>query len=354
VSARPVASLPPGPPTARRSPAAAAWGGSLWIIAGVGAHTLGESILDVTDELWRLDLESGAWQAVPRREPWPEARRCCGWLPVDGELLLWGGSGVSGTGAGCRHTFLNDEWLFDPAGETWSRLRESEDHRDTPAATDRPFPRYTPNMALAGGDLFLFGGYTEDRLGKRKLDDLWRRREGHWAPVAAGEPAGHGPGAARPGLRYGAMISAGEGGFWLYGGFRDAGDCDDLWWFDTGRESWSLVTPEGPRPGARYCGALAADGDRLLLFGGRTRTPPVRNYADLWLFEPRERRWICVAEAAAPGFHAKSAHAIAGRHLYLWAGEGLHGHVSDLWRLDLDTLDWERLAAGRADDPVLW
>jgi N-acetylneuraminic acid mutarotase len=344
-------------PAARRSPAAAVWGESLWIFAGVGAGTMTESILDVTDQLWRYDFGSGEWHEILSRDkPWPEARRCCGWLATPRGLLLWGGSGISGSGSCVHHTFLNDEWLFDPSTESWSVERESEDHTRTPADLQRPFPRYTPNMAAIGEDVYLFGGYTEDREGKRKLNDLWCRSTNGWRRVVQHGADGYGPGAARPGVRYGAMsCTGGDDGFWLFGGFRDEGDCGDLWWFDAHLGRWELVEPEGDeRPAARYCGFLVADGSRLVLFGGRTRVPPVRHHSDVWVFDMRLRRWECIDFEAPPGFHAKSAHAVDGRNLYLWAGEGPRGHVSDLWSLDLDRLLWRQLASPRTDDPVFW
>jgi hypothetical protein len=54
------------------------------------------------------------------------------------------------------------------------------------------------------------------------------------------------------------------------------------------------------------------------------------------------------------GITPKSATAVIDGALYIWGGEGRSGHVSDLWRLDFGSLEWELLQAARDDDPALW
>jgi N-acetylneuraminic acid mutarotase len=296
------------PPRARRSAVGAAIGSTLYAFGGVGAATGGESFLDVSDDLWAL--------------------------------VLWGGSGVA-EGA---HTFLADLWRFAPATETWEQL-------DAGAG---PEARYVPVFTTLGDGIVLFGGYTEDARGGRKLADTWLLD-----PSDGWTALDDGPG---PPARYGAMAAATERGVTLFGGFSDR-DLDDAWLLDEeGR--WHELTAGAPRPAARYYGAVAARGDELLVFGGRSRAHPKENHNDLWTLDIVTQSWRMRtpdrephrydAGARYPGYHAKSATAVIDGSLYLWAGEGLVGHVSDLWRLELSTLEWELLQSARDDDPRLW
>lgn len=349
-------------PFARRSMAACAFGGRMLCFGGVGVRGT-ESILDVSDELWLFDPAAG-WSRIPRTEPWPSARRCIGWTVHACRILMWGGSGVDVRADGAsRHTFLNDEWLLDPVGLTWTCDFVGQDHRRSPSGDSRPAPRYTPVVHSVGGSLVLFGGYTEDRLGKRKLSDLWIDDGMEWREVDCRDAAAAGN---WPGERYGCMSAADGEGVIIVGGFCDLGDHIDVWRLDVPSRRWERLSGDGGpgMPAPRYCAAMTVHDGRLVMFGGRSRRHPKLNFNDLWVFDLGERRWHEVlpcraphqygADAPFPGYHAKASTAAIGSHWYVWGGEGLHGHVSDMWRLDLGALRWELVHGSRDDDPRFW
>ena len=365
---------------ARRSMAAAAVGDSLYFFAGVGANTLSESILDVSNDLWSWSTIDERWTAIEIQESWPEARRCCGWLQHQGALRLWGGSGITQDSEGkTRYTFLNDDWSFDVEHSAWVCNRASDDHRQTPfdGGSDSPFPRYTPVLQSAQERLFLFGGYTEDPLGKRKLNDAWLQVDGRWQPVIQQGRAGYDLDATWPGVRYGSMSTSDGKSIYVCGGFSDDGDHIDLWRFDVRSARWEPIcgdatsedatssnhaTPNRPQP--RYCAAFAWHGNRLFLFGGRSRKQSKLNFNDLWCFDLTSRTWHEIypqsdehrydESAVMPGYHAKAAHVALGDHWYLWGGEGRTGHVSDFWSLNFTDLRWRMIQPARADDPSFW
>jgi hypothetical protein len=149
----------------RRSMAATAGDQKNYFFGGVGGND-SESIFDISNELWCFDTIALTWQQIPYREPWP--RRCVGWTVHDEDIVLWGGSGSHNTPEnGMRYTFLNDFWCFVSSGNRWRLLRHTDDHLQTPFADFRqqhmPSPRYTPVFESVRQELFLFGGYTEDR-----------------------------------------------------------------------------------------------------------------------------------------------------------------------------------------------
>lgn len=357
------------PMFSRRSMALCATGGKLVFFGGVGAAGT-ESILDVANDCWLFDPRTLAWQPVPQCGEWPSRRRCVGVAPTSSGMFLWGGSGLSDTATGPRHTFLNDWWHFDLARGRWSMIRGSDDHLRSPEpgmAPDYPIPRYTPVFHAAAGRVVLFGGYTEDRLGKRKLNDAWIAEGQTWRQVPEQGAPGYDAKATWPGPRYGCMSAASDQDVFVCGGFSDAGDHNDLWRFDARRASWDLLAPAsaGPEtPAPRYCAAFAYHHHRLFLFGGRSRSNAKRNFNDLWVFDLATGTWQMVhpsrmpheygAAAPFPAYHAKASSAVEGDHWYLWGGEGLSGHVSDFWRFSFEDGTWTLLQAARQDDPHFW
>jgi N-acetylneuraminic acid mutarotase len=351
--------------------AAAAVRECIYFFGGVGAGGT-ESILDVSDELWKFDTHYLRWIKLDRRVPWPAPRRCAGWTAHGGEILLWGGSGIAIKPDGSpQYNFLNDFWKFDTHLEEWEMLRDSDDFRETPFVTDStvfPFPRYTPVFQSIGSDQFLFGGYTEDRLGKRKLNDAWIRHEKRWTQVPFKGRQGYTAETEWPGLRYGSMSTADLSSVYVCGGFSDDGDHIDLWRFDSASKEWLQLAPDATAsldyPHPRYCAAFSIYRDGLFLFGGRSRKDAKLNFNDLWRFDLKQREWSRIhdnrplhrydAGANYPGYHAKSSVAVVGSGWYIWGGEGIQGHVSDFWRFDFESLEWQFIQAAREDDPVFW
>jgi N-acetylneuraminic acid mutarotase len=354
----------------RRSMSMTSCRGRLICFGGVGAGGT-ESILDVTDECWLFDTRTMQWRPIARSAPWPSARRCPGFTAAPAGALLWGGSGVATHDGQLRYTFLNDCWRFDLESESWVELHRSDDHRESPIAESQqlyPSPRYTPVFQPAGDSgYFLYSGYTEDRLGKRNLDDAWMWDGARWSQVECDGPGGYDGRATWPGVRYGAVSAAADAVVYVFGGYSASGDHNDLWQFDASSLRWSLLSKhdeQSDRPEPRYCGAMAAHNGALIVFGGRSRRYPKKNFNDVWIFDVHARTWLRLtdnhgphiydASATSPGYHAKAAHAVDGDFWYLWGGEGRSGHVSDFWRFSLVERRWQMLQAARPDDPAFW
>lgn len=269
----------PVPFRARRSMAGAACVGRLYLLGGVGAKSGTESILDVTDELWRFDPRTLEWREILHAEPWPSARRCVEWTAAGARLWLWAGSGVNGR----TYTFLDDLWAFDPVRETWAR-------HDLPLG---PPARYTPVFEAVADLTFLCAGYTEDAYGKRMLNDAWLLGGGSRDAVK-------GPSAKRRVARYRAVSARQEDAVIVCGGCSRKGDLMDVWRFDLRGDAWECICPDDRRrnnPWPRYCAAAAIRDDMLFLFGGRSRRQPTRNYNDLWRLDLETARWECLQPA---------------------------------------------------------
>jgi N-acetylneuraminic acid mutarotase len=332
--------------------------GEIFFFGGVGAG-LTESILDVSNDMWSYSTRDFRWTQISEIGPWPAPRRCAGFLADGDSLALWGGSGIEVTREGrLSHNFLNDLWIFDLSARRWSCVEE-----ENPDMSLRPGKRYTPVMHQTSGGLFLFGGYTEDAIGKRKLNDAWIRRGSTWQEITVTDPAGYRDGAVWPGVRYGSQSATDGENVYIFGGFSDEGDHNDLWVYRDG--DFDLVRGDSTSttvPLPRYCAAFDFHDGGLYLFGGRSRRDPKANYSDLWRFDLADRTWTELhghgttdsLGRVTPGYHAKSSVAVVDNTWYLWGGEGPRGHVSDFWSYSFGDCRWSLISPSRDDDPVFW
>ena len=355
--------LKPAPFFSRRSMVPDAISEKIYFFGGVGGVHGTDSILDVSDDLWIFDPSCLSWSKVEKTKLWPEPRRCPGWLALEDRLLLWGGSGIRQISEKVTtYNFLNDFWSFLPKEGRWEVLSQQS------VLSSYPSARYASVFQVVQKHFVLFGGYTEDNsLGKRKLNDTWIFYNGNWEKLPFQKGTGYTIEAKYPGPRYGCM-SASDGRYvYVCGGNSDLGDHLDLWRFDIETKKWELLFPdrhsmEAPQP--RYCAAFTVHGNKILLFGGRSRHNPKLNFNDFWLFDLDSDKWHKIHDNSSshqygrgtiyPAYHAKSATAVCGKHWYLFGGEGYYGHVSDFWRLDLDRFVWQLIQPAREDDPILW
>jgi hypothetical protein len=189
--------------------------------------------------------------------------------------------------------------------------------------------------------MIIFGG----QRGTGFFDELWafdpdKRR---WRELPA---KGQGPRE-----RYGSCMVVGQDGRLLIShGFTDAGRFDDTRAYDLASGRWIDLTPDGRKPGERClhdCFTSAAG--ELVLYGGQD--DGAFALGDLWLLDgartwdrlddprPKPRRLYAVTEA--------------GAHAYVFGGAGEdNGRFDDLWRIDRETLEFERVRVdGAAPGP---
>lgn len=314
----------PAGPSPRRAVGAAALDGAFYAFGGFGVRGTVE-IDDVSADLWRWD---GQWRRLTVGGP--PAARYSSLVEHDGMLYLFGGCGTEPGGL-----YFHDEiWRFDGG---WDRVEAS--------GGSAPLGRYTAALACRDGALTIFGGHAQDRDGgKVFFDDLWRFEfaESRWHKL---DTEGRGPG-----RRYGFGWVGCDNVLYVFGGFDGDRDRADLWALDLDTLRWDLRAPENDAvgPSARYCPALGMVDGRLVLFGGRSKTHPKVNFEDCWVFDGH---WSLM-QAPGPGYHAKPGYASNGSVLWLFGGEGPHGHVGDLWKFD--HAGWTLLHKSPLEAPVLW
>lgn len=266
-------------PSPRSNAAAVVADGEL-IVFGGNTSSSGLTFLPQND-LFALDLESGAWRQIEAQSPPPP--RLFHAMAYDPEhrrvYLVSGGDENAFLGP-----FLPDVWALDLATETWHEI---------PTTGLAPLDQGRIKAGVAfrrategeGAALFAFAGHDAGQIGARNdvarldLDDLTLPPAGPvgWTVLRPGDTYNHkpDPGACdfppdfthvdfeSPERRQ--TFASGQlddgGAFVVFGGDSDCGRLSDAWWFHTGTGVWTPVRESLPgltclRTGNPSCSSL--------------------------------------------------------------------------------------------------
>jgi hypothetical protein len=224
----------------------------------------------------------------------------------------------TGDGQGSAAFLFGGRSNGEPLGDLWAFAEGGWRQ----ISADGPAPRFGHNAAFVGDRLLLFGGQGGQGL---FFNDLWsfETAKESWTRLADGQAA--------PSPRYGAGGAAVDSDLAITHGFTDAGRFDDTWSFS---QRWVEVSPgSGPRPVKRCLHRLTylEEADRLVLFGGQTNG--VAFLGDTWTFDPGSRKWTEMRGKAPP---PRNLYAAAARRdaVYVFGGSGANGELGDLWSFD--------------------
>ena len=264
-----------------------------------------------------MTFEEPRWKKItPSRGP--AAREDHTWT-VDGEgryaYLFGGRDGGKDFG---------DLWRFDLETDTWKKL--------TPRGKS-PAARFGHSAVWVDGfGVILFAG----QRGADFFGDLWvyDPAENKWTELPARGGA--------PKARYGSCMVVGpDGRPWISHGFTFAGRFDDTRAYNLKTKRWACIAPDGRRPDERclHDCFTSATGE-LVLYGGQDNA----NIAlgDLWVTRP-DRAW---RKEPDPKPKARRLYAVteAGDHAWVFGGaDSDNNPLDDLWRVDRETLEFERV-----------
>ena len=313
-------------PSARRSSGACVTEDGFYVYGGFGIDGTVKPD-SVGNDLW---LYKRDWELI-YSAPGPYAARLPSLCQSDSGFLMFGGCGVNGASL----KFYNEIWQYDG---TWNNIR--------PVNEIAPVGRYSSASVYRHDQLLVFGGnYITKNWHQVFLGDLWIFDMGNrsWRQY-------HGK-VREPGRRYGFGWASDRDCLYIFGGFDGRNDLGDLWSFSLETHTWRLLAKDGPDP--RYCPALGiVDGD-IILFGGRSKRRPKENYSDTWKFDGTWQRLDFPLHSASPSYHAKTGYGSDGKGLFLFGGEGSHGHLNDLWKFTQGS--WQELVKSDTDAPsILW
>ena len=278
------------------------------------------------NDLWMFSPASGQWtwadgaklrfqngvystEDVPAANNVPGARYSpASWVDASGNLWLFGGAGLDGTG---NSGSLNDLWMFNPTSGQWTWMDGSttinqpgvygaEDistANNVPGARDR-----SVSWMDANGSLWLFGGEGLDSAGNiADLNDLWMfsPASGQWTWVdgsttvnqtgvygTEGVPAANNV----PGARYDAVSwMDANGSLWLFGGdgvdgAGNQGRLDDLWMFNPISGQWTWADGSWTRNQIGIYGTEDVPGPDNVPGGRQGAISWIDANGSLWLF----------------------------------------------------------------------
>ncbi|KAF9624547.1 hypothetical protein IFM89_011721 [Coptis chinensis] len=150
-----------------------------------------------------------------------------------------------------------------------------------------------------------------------------------------------------PGKRWGHTCNSVKGGKFLYvfGGYgKDNCQTNDVYVFDTSRQTWSKPMVKGNPPSPRDSHTCTTVGNNLFVFGGTDGIEPLK---DLHIFDTSSNTWISPS-LGGEGPDAREGHsaALIGKHLFIFGGCGKSPdnsnevYYNDLYILDTETVVW--------------
>ncbi|QQR88348.1 MAG: hypothetical protein IPJ76_09095 [Flavobacteriales bacterium] len=301
--------------------------------------------------LWKYDPVGNTWtwikgpntysfegnfgtMGVPAPSNLPPAKSYCmmSWTDLDGNFWMYGGRNGSQFGNGVEN---NDLWRYEVATNNWTWMKGSQvDNpsavwgvKGVPNSTNQP-PALTLALTWTDdvGDLWMFGGYSTQFLGR--YNAVWRYQisTNTWTWMAGEDtinpPANYGsmgvpaPTNAPSGRYAQSLGKSSDGKLWFYGGTTSGNfQYRDLWSFNTmtalftwegGAQGFPNSLQNGPDYGV-LCTYSPLDSiggrrgttwrdshDRLWLFGEATdgSNPYSRN--DLWSYCTTSDQWTWV------------------------------------------------------------
>jgi hypothetical protein len=129
----------------------------------------------------------------------------------------------------------------------------------------------------------------------------------------------------------------------------------ELWTYDLACNSFEQAFPTGgPGPRARGAAAYDANGDRMLVFGGRYREGAIGLYTlynEVWALDLETLTWQSIATTGTPPSARTSPAMVfdsAANQLLVFGGNvsangAVFSPVADLWALDLATGAWRSI-----------
>ena len=245
--------------------------GNFWIFGGWGYDSHG--MIGPLNDVWRynngqwtwmggsnLSSSSGVYGTVGVAAPGnvPSGRNiAASWVAANGDVWVFGGSGVDSTGTG---GFLSDLWKYSQGEWTWMNGPDVVNQIGNNAGEGVTSPINVPSARSgayswidAAGNLWMFGGTGQDAGGQFQQNDMWEYSQGEWTWVSgtnlSNKPGIYGTqGVANstnlPGARgYGNSWADADGNFWLFGGIGydqnvTRGQLNDLWKYSNGQWTW--------------------------------------------------------------------------------------------------------------------
>ncbi len=320
--------------------------GNFWLFGGVHYKDF-----NMYSDLWKFDVYLSQWiwvkgpgfanqpgiygvKGMPSSENNPGARAwgIATWVDPDGNLWLFGGSGIDHAGERGR---LNDLWRYDIQDQEWTWMKGDQNIDGIAEygtlrveAPENEIPSRDESSCTwaINNEFWIFGGVTNAGL----FNDMWKYNwyTNNWTWMKGGEQLNREPfhGLINvadeqndPGGRFAYCSWLNCDGNLLFFGGENSKAYNDLWSFDRITNNWTWVDGNNYPNNYNYYGEYCEDSEaynpaartenrarwsdaqgNLWVFGGlKTGVPPVI-YSDLWRYNPAYQAWALIHGTALP------------------------------------------------------
>jgi hypothetical protein len=281
------------------------------VFAGTGSS-------GIFSDAWSLPfVPAPTWSAVATSNGvLARERHTATYDPVRKRMLVFGGF---------DGTFHNDLWSLPiPASQSWTALAPAG---PLPSARERHTTIYDP----AGDRLIVFGGRAAPGV---FVNDVWQLSLAGAPTWSALSPAGTPP-SARHG--HSAIYDPVRSRMIVFGGF-DGAEQNDVWTLNlTGSPAWTLLSPSGTPPTGRERHSAIYDpvSDRMLVFGGSDGA--LKN--DVWALSlGNAPEWSLITPAGTPPsarYRHTALYDPVRVRMVVFGGNAASGACADAWGLTL-------------------
>lgn len=227
------------------------------------------------------------------------------------------------------------------------------DDKDSPSETARwsklaagPKARYAYQTVWDSHKqrILLFGGETNPKF--EIWDTLWSfsPEKGKWTELKSE--------GKRPARRayHAACFDTKRNGMWLHGGFNP-NFLDDLWFFDSEKETWKQIDVKGVKPSPRDGHDLYYNpkADQLILLGGLLDFARFELSDELWVYDIGKNSWSKKTNGPSARILYCGCPDIKGQRLFICGGIGKGGGPvsGQLWIYDIAKDRWDSAKENR-------
>ena len=184
------------------------------------------------------------------------------------------------------------------------------------------FHTYSYSSALSSSGLLVFGG-REPKLTNRLVlysgDPLT-------TVVVAKDFYG-------PSGRLYSVFTVNEEKIYIFGGYDNGSNLNDMWAFDIEDNIWTEIKMTGWIPSVRQKPAYCAEGSYIFLFGGKN----IELLTDLYYFSTSNFKWSILAEGleSRPSPRSGACMVFYDAKLFIYGGATSSGSSNEMWRFDL-------------------
>jgi N-acetylneuraminic acid mutarotase len=129
---------------------------------------------------------------------------------------------------------------------------------------------------------------------------------------------------------------------YIFGGWDGKNSFGDMHQFNFVTNAWTEIPKQEFTPSPRRTHVAFVNQDKMYIFGGFDESRPAESFNELYSFDFVEKKWSLVqCNGDIPSGRSRCGQFLWKNFLYILGGWDRVRHFTDLYRLNLDTNEWE-------------